>query len=38
MQDYSLQKFDLIALFSIFEDFCLQKNEGIALSTSQRQV
>jgi hypothetical protein len=35
MQDYSLQKFDHIALFTIFEDFGLRKNEGIALSTSQ---
>jgi hypothetical protein len=25
-------------LFTIFEDFGLQKNEGIALPTSQRQV
>lgn len=38
MQDNSLQKFDHIALFTIFEDFGLRKNEGIALSTSQRQV
>jgi hypothetical protein len=38
MKDYSLQKFDHIALFTIFEDFGLQKNEGIALPTSQRQV